>query len=99
VYLPLLAVGLQSFPIKAPPYLHREGNLSFWGGMRQRDCHESSALRQITVSRNHCYETGHWSWYSFSNMKVHLVQDPVSDNNQYQMFRGTRLTQGNESIS
>lgn len=67
--------------------------------MRQRDCHERRALRQLTVARNCCYETGHWICYSFSNMKVQLVQDPVSDSNHYQMFRGTRLTRGNESIS
>lgn len=83
IFLPLLAVQLCSFAVKVTPYLQRNAKFSPWGGMRNERC----AQRLFTVSRNGYYEIGHWICYSFSNMNVYLVQDPVSGNNKHQIFR------------
>lgn len=82
IFLPLLAVQLCSFAVKVTPYLQRNAKISPWGGMR----HERGTQRLFTVPRNGCYETGHWICYSFSNMNVYLVQDPVSGNNKHWIF-------------
>lgn len=80
VYLPVShGTGTTQLCCQGTSVPPRKGNFSTYRGMRQRDCHERSALSLLAVPRNDCYETEHWILLFFFR---HEGPSSPIDNNQ-----------------
>lgn len=69
----------------------RKGNLSPQRGMRQRDCHERSALSLLAVPRNDCHETEHWIFLFFFKHEGRSSPRSSLTITRHQKFKGTRV--------